>query len=139
MAFCTNCGADVPGKNFCIGCGKPVGSGQPGAPQPEAPSAPPAPPVPSAYAAAQQVHPFQYAAPPPGPPMPGAPKKVSPIVWIVVGIVGFFVLCGLAASIFVGLFVHKVKQNPALAMAKLLTAANPDVEVLSADEGRNTV
>lgn len=71
--------------------------------------------------------------------MQGAPKKVSPIVWIVVGVVGFIVLCGLVVTIAVGLFVHKVKQNPAMAMAKLLTAANPDVEVLSADEGRNTV
>jgi hypothetical protein len=32
-----------------------------------------------------------------------------------------------------------VKQNPALAVAKLLTAANSDVEVLDADEGRNIV
>ena len=36
-------------------------------------------------------------------------------------------------AIGVGMFVHKVKQNPAMAVAKLLTAANPDVEVLSAD------
>jgi hypothetical protein len=71
--------------------------------------------------------------------MPMGPKKISPVVWIVVGILGFFLVVGLVISMAVGMFVHKVKQNPALAMAKLLTAANPDVEVLSADEGRNTV
>jgi len=130
MAFCTNCGADTTGKNFCVGCGKPVGAGQPGGPQ--APAA--------AAAAPQPAPPPMYSsAPPPGPPMPGGPKKTSPIVWIVVGIVGFFVLVGLVITIGVGLFVHKVKQNPAMAMAKLLTAGNPDVEVVSADEGRNTV
>jgi hypothetical protein len=67
------------------------------------------------------------------------PKKTSPVVWIVLGIVGFFVLVGVVISIGVGMFVHKVKQNPAMAMAKLLTAANPDVEVLDADEGHNSV
>ena len=131
MAFCTNCGADVTGKKFCIACGKPVGGGQP--------AASPASPTPSGYAPQPVPSPQYAAAPPPGPPMQGAPKKISPIVWIVVGIVGFFVLCGIVFSIAVGMFVHKVKQNPALAMAKLLTAANPDVEVVSADEGRNTV
>ena len=137
MAFCTNCGADVTGKNFCVGCGKPVGAAQPAA---SAGSAAQPLPAQSLYAAPQPVPPPQYAsAPPPGPPMQTGPKKTSPIVWIVVGIVGFFVLVGLVITIGVGLFVHKVKQNPALAMAKLLTAANPDVEVLSADEGRNSV
>ena len=135
MAFCTNCGADVKGKNFCIGCGKPVGSGQPG---PQATSASAAAPAPSPYAAPPPAQSGPYApAPPPGAPMP--PKKISPIVWILVGIVGFFILAGLAISIGVGIFVHKVKQNPAMAVAKLMTAANPDVEVLSADEGRNSV
>jgi hypothetical protein len=133
MAFCTNCGADVTGKNFCINCGKPVGSEQTAAAQSAAPSAPP-PAQPGAYAPSPA-----YAAPPPGPPMQTGPKKVSPVVWIVVGIVGFFVLCGLVVTIAVGMFVHKVKQNPALAIAKALTIANPDVEVLSADEGRNSV
>ena len=138
MAFCTNCGADVTGKNFCVGCGKPVGAAQ--SPAASAGAAAQAVPAQSSYAAPQPVPPPMYAsAPPPGPPMQTGPKKTSPVVWIVVGIVGFFVLVGLVITVGVGLFVHKVKQNPALAMAKLLTAANPDVEVLSADEGRNSV
>jgi hypothetical protein len=71
--------------------------------------------------------------------MQAAPKKTSPVLWIVLGVLGFFVLIGLVVAIGVGMFVHKVKQNPAMAVAKLLTAANPDIQVLEADEGRNSV
>lgn len=68
-----------------------------------------------------------------------APRKTSPIVWILVGVVGFFVLIGFAIMAGLGFLAHKVKENPALAIAKLATAGNPDVEVLSADQGANTV
>jgi hypothetical protein len=138
MAFCTGCGADVTGKNFCMTCGKPVGSGQPasGPPQGPAQAAASASAGPSGYAPPQQV----YGAPPPmGPPMQTGPKKTSPVVWIIVGVLGFFLLVGVVISIGVGMFVHKVKQNPAMAVAKLLTAANPDIEVLDASEGRNSI
>jgi len=68
------------------------------------------------------------------------PKKgVSPVVWVVVGIFGFFLLIGVVFTIGVGMFVHKVTRNPALAAAKLLTMANPDVEVVGSDDRRNTV
>jgi hypothetical protein len=111
-----------------------VGSGQPAAPAAASAAAGPTPQP--AYAAPQQAPPPQYAA---APPVQSGKKKVHPLVWILVGIVGFFILAGLVIAISVGVFVHKVKQNPAMAMAKLLTAANPDVEVLDADEGRNSV
>src|SRR5258708_22088362 len=66
-------------------------------------------------------------------------KKTSPILWIILGVVGLFVLAGIAVTS-AGLFLaHKVVQNPGMAMAKILTATNPDVEVLSTDEGRNTI
>jgi len=160
MAFCTACGADVTGKNFCMSCGKPVGGGQPasGAPQssaaapqpaaqagppPPTQSQPPQPGPPPGYAPPPGPPPMQqpmYGAPPyQGPPMQAGPKKTSPVLWIVLGVLGFFVLVGLVITIGIGMFVHKVKQNPAMAVAKLLTAANPDVEVLDADEGRNSV
>jgi len=71
--------------------------------------------------------------------MQTGPKKTSPVVWIILGILGFFILVGVVISIGVGMFVHKVKQNPTMAIAKLLTAANPDVEVLDASEGRNSI
>lgn len=111
MAFCTGCGADVTSKSFCIQCGKPVGG------------------APAASAGAAVT----------GPPAPIEPKKTSPIVWILLGVVGFFVLIGITITAGVGFLAHKVAQNPALAIAKLVTAANPDVEVLSTDEGANTI
>jgi hypothetical protein len=74
-----------------------------------------------------------------GPPALAPAKKTSPILWIVLGVVGLFALAGIAVTS-AGLFLaHKVAQNPGMAMAKILTAANPDVEVLSTDEGRNTI
>ncbi len=78
-------------------------------------------------------------APTPQPITPVATSKTSPIVWILAGIVGFIILVGVVLSLG-GLFLaHKIRQNPALVAAKLLTAANPDLEVVSADNGRNTV
>jgi hypothetical protein len=84
------------------------------------------------------------AGPPPLPEVaqPGvsiAPKKTSPIVWILLGVVGFFVLIGFVAMAGIGFLAHKVAQNPALAITKLVTAANPDIQVLSTDEGANTI
>jgi len=133
MAFCTTCGADVTGKTFCVQCGKPVSSAAGAGASPTPPQDPQATPPP-AYAAPPQ--PVYSSAPLPGP-MP--PKKTSPIVWIIVGILGFFLLMGLLGIFAVGMFVHKVKQNPALAAAKFLTMANPNVEVVSSDSGNNTV
>jgi hypothetical protein len=66
-------------------------------------------------------------------------KGVSPVVWIVVGIFGFFLLVGTIFTIGVGMFVHKATKNPALTAAKLLAMANPDVEIVSSDDRRNTV
>jgi len=109
MAFCVQCGSDVTGKSLCEKCGTRVSGTQPG------------PAVPAQPAVSTP------------------PTKISPVVWILVGVVGFFVLIGALISAG-GLFLaHKVKQNPALAMAKLMTVGNPDVEAISADEGRNTV
>jgi hypothetical protein len=64
---------------------------------------------------------------------------MSPIIWILAGVAGFILLVGIAV-VAGGLFLtHKIRENPALATAKLLAAGNPDVEVLSANAGRNTV
>jgi len=101
-------------------------------------------PPPDAAASVQAPPPPVYSAPPPpvytaGPPAPMPPRKTSPVVWIVVGVLGFFFLMGLIVMIGFGLVIHKVKENPALAAAKFLTMANPNVEVVSSDSGRNTV
>ena len=110
MAFCTSCGATVQGV-FCQQCGTPVSAAASQAAVP--PAAPPAAP--------------QAAAPVKG--------RISPFVWILIAVAGIIVLCvvglGLAAVYFA--------RNPGLVMAKLITAGNPDAEVLSTDMGSQTV
>jgi hypothetical protein len=76
-------------------------------------------------------------------------RKTSPIVWILLIVVGLFVVGGLAV-VGAGLFVvHKVKQagldpelmqrNPALAVSKIIVAANPDLEVLNVNERKGVI
>lgn len=118
MAFCTNCGGSVAGA-FCPQCGT----------------------------AAKPV--AQAAPPPAAPAVAGAAKGTSPLVWILGILFGLFVL-GVLAVVGGGLFVvHKVKQagldpdlmrrNPGIAITKMLAAANPDVSVVSVDEGKSVV
>ena len=89
--------------------------------------------------------------PPPPPAGPGVPppKKTNVLKWVLIGIGAFFMLIVLA-MVGLGLFVaHKAKQagldpdlikkSPQLAAAKLMVAANPDVEMVSADEGRQEI
>ncbi len=133
MAFCTNCGATVNGA-FCPNCGTPAGA--PAAQQrPAATAAMAGPAVP---AAAQPADPY-----PPG------RRKTSPLVWVLVIVLGLFVLGGIA-TVAGGYFIyHKVRQagldpdlmqrNPGLAVGKLLAAANPDVDVVRTDDGAGTI
>ncbi len=82
-------------------------------------------------------------------PVTNAPRKTSPLVWILGGVVALFVLVGLAV-VGGGMFLlHKAKQsgfdaelmrnNPGLATAKLLAATNPDLEVVSTDDKRGLI
>lgn len=74
------------------------------------------------------------------PPVP--PKKTSPILWIVAGLFGLVVLAGIvmvAGGLFLAKKVHDAAGNPALATAKVLAMANPDVEVVSSDDSKGTV
>ncbi len=89
------------------------------------------------------------------PPMPGpagAPppkKKTSPIVWILIGIAGFFVFVFIAVAALGFFAYHKAKQagfdvallekHPELAVIKMAVAANPDLELVSIDENRGLV
>jgi hypothetical protein len=88
-------------------------------------------------------------APPPTQPAPQAPaqkKGTSALVWILAGCGGLIVIIGL---IFAGVTYwgyHKVKayaevakKNPALAAAKLMVAANPNVEIVSEDDNAGTI
>jgi len=131
MAFCTSCGATVKGA-FCQNCGTPLSaaSAQP-------PAAPPMPP------------PMPMSGPAPMPPPMTQARKTSPIVWILVILLGLFAL-GIVGVVGTGLFVaHKVRQvgidpdlwrrNPGLAVGKIIAATNPDVEVLGTDDATGRI
>jgi hypothetical protein len=94
MPFCTMCGANVTGA-FCSQCGTPA----PGAAAP--------PPQPAA------AYPPAAAAPYPQPVAPGAipaARKTSPIVWVLVIVLGLFLLGGMAVAGFVAFVAHRVHQ-----------------------------
>lgn len=133
MAFCTSCGANVSGA-FCPSCGTPVnapaGGGNAPAPGMNAPAA--AAPQPAMAAGYTPVK-----------------RKTSPLVWVLVIVLGLFVVGGIL-TVAGGMFLfHKAKQagldpdllqrNPGLAVSKMIAAANPDVEVLKADDGAGTI
>jgi hypothetical protein len=74
------------------------------------------------------------------------PRKTSPVVWILVAVLGLFVLIGVAAVGTLQYFVHRagidpelIHRNPGLAIGKIIAAANPDVEVLSTDDGAGKI
>jgi hypothetical protein len=112
MAFCTKCGATLAGA-FCNQCG-----------------------APSAQAA---------QAPVPAPTRRGT----SPILWVLVilgSIFGLFVIGAVATGAFV---VHKARRagidaelfrdNPGLAVGKMIAAVNPNLEVVRTNESEGTV
>jgi hypothetical protein len=113
MAYCTNCGASVDAA-FCPQCGKPTGQAVPA-------------------------------------PLPSTPprRKTGPWVWILVVVLAI-ALVGGVATVAGGLWVaHKVKEagvdpdlfreNPGLAISKLINAADPNAEIISTDTGAGTV
>jgi len=83
------------------------------------------------------------------PPQPPAAKNTSPLVWILGGIAvlffGVLITCGIAG--FVGLRMLKnagfdadlMKSNPALAMVKMATAVNSNLELVSSNDRTGTV
>lgn len=131
MAFCTKCGASVEGQ-FCTSCGAPIGVDRVTSPTPSEPSSSP-PPVPQSSA----------------PPVNIASRKRGPLFWILGGCLGLIVVF-LVISFSCGLFFWKkakeagvdvglMQSNPSLAIAKLLAASNPNIEVLSVDEDQGVV
>jgi hypothetical protein len=78
----------------------------------------------------------------PGPVAPNAPKKTNPLVWILAGVLGLFVLMGVvvvAGGLFVAKKVSDMTSSPGLAAVKLMVAANPDLELVSSDEAKGKV
>lgn len=86
MPFCTTCGAQVAGA-FCSQCGTPV----------------------SAAAQEQPMTEASYRQPV-GPGVPPAPRRTSPIVWVLVIVLGLFVLGGLATVGVIGFGIHRARQ-----------------------------
>jgi len=126
MEYCTNCGAQVTGP-FCGNCGAPAKSsagaqaGSAGIPQPGGPVAP---------------------APPPAGVAPAAPQKTSALVWVLAGCGGLIVIVALIFGVIAfkaKQFVTSAQKNPAYTTARLLAAANPDIEVVSTDEDHGTM
>jgi hypothetical protein len=80
-------------------------------------------------------------------PQPVPQKKGMSIwAWLAIGCVGILVLGGIAAGGFVWWGANKVKsiaqdyeKNPELATVKMITAMNPDLELVSSDEAAGTV
>lgn len=75
-----------------------------------------------------------------------AKKGTSPWVWVAIGC-GALVVLGVVVTLAVGLFVAKkvgdvaadVQRNPALAAARLVVKANPDLEEVDVDEKAGTI
>ena len=97
MPFCTTCGTNVSGT-FCSQCGTPVAAA--------GTAAPPTPPPISQAPVAQQPMAQPYAQPY----APPVARKTSPLVWILVIVLGFFVVCGISVALFVGYVAHRVHQ-----------------------------
>jgi len=132
MAFCTNCGAQVEGP-FCGNCGTPIPAGTPAQTSAQPPSPPPVTPMP-----ASQVPPPQPMATV----APGTPAKTSPLIWVLAGCGGLIVIAALIFGVIAfkaRQFVHSAQHNPAYATARLMAAANPDIEVVSTDEDQGTM
>jgi hypothetical protein len=87
--------------------------------------------------------------PPYPPPEAPPPKRTSPWVWVLVGC-GSLVVVGIIIVVIGGFFAwNKMKEaginpelmekQPALATAKLITAMNPEIELVSVDEEKGLI
>lgn len=83
-------------------------------------------------------------SPPPAGASQQPPKKgMGPLAWIGIGcgvivVIAFIVMAG-GAYLFKTKVVDPFKKNPAMVMAKGVIAANPDLELVSADDNAQTI
>lgn len=80
------------------------------------------------------------------PPVPGQKKKMSALGWIAIGCgaIAILAILALGGAAFIGgrmlkKQADKFENNPALAAAELMVKANPELEVVSSDEGAGTL
>jgi hypothetical protein len=90
--------------------------------------------------------PPQYQGGPPQQYYQGAPpppeKKSRTWVWVLAGCGTVFLLGVIVASVLAYLAYRKAQEfasNPAMSVAKMVVAANPDVEMVSVDEGKGVI
>lgn len=83
-----------------------------------------------------------YTAPPPPPTGPAPKKGLSPLAWVGIGCGAVIVLGLIGAAVFafwVGGKVKEAADNPAMAAAKFMVAANPEIELVEADDDAGTI
>jgi hypothetical protein len=126
MAFCTSCGSTVDGA-FCIKCGARVSAAG-------APAIPPPPAQPTSSPVVTPAAPAQ------------APKKGRFIFWILGGCLGLIAIAAILFFVAGSYIFHRVgfdrgllEKKPELAVVKMMVSANPDLEILSIDEGRGII
>jgi hypothetical protein len=67
---------------------------------------------------------------------------MSPLAWIGIGCVVLLIFCGIAVGVmgwFANKAIHRFAKNPGMTAAELMVKANPDLELVSADEKTNTL
>jgi hypothetical protein len=84
----------------------------------------------------------QPVPPPPGAPQPPAKKGLGPLGWVLIGCGGLIVVAVIAFAALGFLAKKKIDQfaeNPTFNAAKLAVQMNPELELVSADEDKNTI
>jgi hypothetical protein len=72
-------------------------------------------------------------------PTAAAPRKTSPLIWILVAVLGIFVL-GFIGVVGTGFFIaRKISRNPAAVAARLAALGNKNVDVVSEDDNAGTI
>ncbi len=76
------------------------------------------------------------------PPVPQQKKGLHPLAWVAIGC-GVLLVVGAAVAIVGGYFLYgkarELADNPAIATAKMIAAADPELEIVDTDEDAQTV